>query len=692
MLRAWWSLGRKALRRPPRYVAARLLRELRIQAERPWSRLRPAMLSERRLLRLLGAPSIDAAWSALAARPFLVDAAGLGEWGRAYESAFPTGKGAVLEAAEAILRHEFDLLGSGPVQLGPRLPWHEDFKTGRRWPLRYWRSLDVYDLDRPSDVKVPWELSRCQHFPLLGQAYWLSGDERFAQEFVAEVESWIEDNPFAYGVNWACAMDVALRAISWIWGFHFFATSEACRGREFRTRFLRALWLHGEFLAGHLERGDVNGNHYLTDGVGLVFLGVVFGATGRAAGWLGRGQRIVVDEIQAQVTDDGVDFEQSTSYHRLVLEAFATAYLVLRKAGHRVPDAAWRRLERMCDFVAAYTKPDGLAPLIGDADDGRIQKLGLQPIGDHRYLLAVGAVLFERADLKQASGRFWEEAFWLLGPEAGSTYAALPRVDGAPVSRAFPSGGFYVMRAPGTHLIVDCGDLGLRGQGGHGHNDILSFELSLGGMNVVTDCGAYLYSASREWRDRFRSTAFHNAVEVDGQELNRFIAPGEMWRLHYDAVPGEVAWRSSDERDVFRGSHRGYARLAPPVAHVREIVLEKRTPRVIVRDTLEGSGTHRLVWRFHLDPAIRAAVHGSGVRLAGASAEAWLEVLDAPPDLAVRLAPGWVSPRYGVKVPTSVIVLEGAVRLPTACCLAFASTAADARRGGWPASPTVSPA
>ena len=670
-LHAWWSLGRKALRRPPRYVAARLLRELRIQAERPWSRVRPAMLGERRLLALLGAPSIDAAWSALAARPFLVGAAGRGEWGRAYESAFPTGKSAVLEAAEAVLRHEFDLLGSGPVTLGPRLPWSEDFKTGRRWPARYWRSLDVYDLDRPSDVKVPWELSRCQHFPLLGQAYWLSGDERFAREFVAEVESWIEDNPFAYGVNWACAMDVALRAISWIWAFHFFAGSEACRDREFRTRFLRALWLQAEFLAGHVEMGDVNGNHYLTDGVGLVFLGVFFGGTPRGARWLQHGRQIVVGEIHAQVTDDGVDFEQSTSYHRLVLEGFATAYLLLRKAGDQVPAAAWQRLERMCEFVAAYTKPDGLAPLIGDADDGRMQKLGLQPIGDHRYLLALGAVVFERGDFKQASGRFWEETFWLLGPEAIARYAAVPTPDAGAASRAFPVGGFYVMRAPGAHLIVDCGDLGLRGQGGHGHNDILSFELWLNGMNVVTDCGAYLYSASREWRDRFRSTAFHNTVEVDGQELNRFIAPGEMWRLHYDAAPGEVTWQSSDERDVFRGSHRGYARLPSPVAHVREIVLEKRAPRVIVRDSLEGRATHRLVWRFHLDPAIRAAAHGRALHLAGEAQAVSCEI-DAPPDLALRVEPGWVSPRYGVKVPTSVVVLEGTVALPVTCSVVFA--------------------
>src|SRR6185503_17185393 len=75
----------------------------------------------------------------------------------------------------------------------------------------------------------------------------------------------------------------------------------------------------------------------------------------------------------------------------------------------------WNRLERMCEFVQAYTKPDGRAPLIGDADDGRIQILGTQQVGDHRYLLSHAAVLFERGDFKMSADRCWEETFWLLG-------------------------------------------------------------------------------------------------------------------------------------------------------------------------------------------------------------------------------------------------------------------------------------
>jgi hypothetical protein len=174
--------------------------------------------------------------------------------------------------------------------------------------------IEYNELDRPSDVKVPWELSRCQRFTTLGRACWLTGDDRYAAEFVAEVSDWTTANPFAHGVNWACAMDVALRAVSWIWGFHFFADAVPCRDAAFRSGFLRTLFLHGEFVTTYLERADLNGNHYLCDGVGLVFLGCFFQGSRRAARWSALGRSILEQEMLAQTTADGVDFEQSTAY------------------------------------------------------------------------------------------------------------------------------------------------------------------------------------------------------------------------------------------------------------------------------------------------------------------------------------------------------------------------------------------
>jgi uncharacterized heparinase superfamily protein len=668
----WLGLARRALRRSPRFVLHRLGRELARQGRRPWSWIRPALLTERALLRVTGAPSLDVLWARQASSRFFLDAAEGEAWGRRFREAFPGASRDLVQAADTVCRHEFDLLGSGPTRLGERVPWHVDFKTGCRWPLRYAFDLDPNSLDRPSDVKVPWELSRCQHFATLGQAYALTGDERFAREFVRQVTDWLDANPWGYGVNWLGPMDVALRAIGWLWGFDLLARSVACETPGFRSRFLRGLFLHGEFLAANLEVDEVNGNHYLVDGVGLVALGLFFRDAPKGRRWLTRGKRIVFDEMQAQVHEDGVDIEQSLAYHRLVLEAFLTAGLLLRLPRRGTAAGILGQARTHAEFVLLYTKPDGQAPLIGDADDGRIQKLGEQPVTDHRYLRSTGAVLFERGDFKRGAGRFWEESYWLLGPAALDAFEKLPEPAALPGSHAFPEGGFYVLRNADAHLVVDCGEVGLRGLGGHGHNDVLSFELHLAGMNVVTDCGAYLYTASREWRNRFRSTAFHNTVEVDGEELNRSADPDDLFRLRYDAVPAGVRWAPDEAWDRLQAGHRGYERLPAPVSHVRTFLLHREAPVVLVRDRLDGRGTHRLVWRFHLDPGLQAEVEGAEIRLVGPARAVVLTLLNRPAGLALYVEPGWVSRRYGVKQTTRVVVADRTGLLPVEAVWAFA--------------------
>jgi hypothetical protein len=369
-------------------------------------------------------------------------------------------------------------------------------------------------------------------------------------------------------------------------------------------------------------------------------------------------------EIFNQTSEDGVDFEKSTAYHRLVLEAFLTCGVLLVRNGERLTPEWWSRLERMLEFVDAYVKPDGGLPLVGDADDGRIQKLGTQPVNDHRYLLSAGAVLFRRTDFKQSAGQFADESFWLLGPSGAATFDTIERAAPALRSRAFPHGGFYVLRSDRAHVFVDCGEVGMKGRGGHGHNDILGFELWLDGTNLVTDCGAYLYTASRDWRNRFRSTAFHNVVQVDGEELNRFISPDSLWQLHDDARPRDVVWECGSGVDYFRGSHTGYLRLTPPVTITREIALVKNGPDLIVRDTVGGEGTRELVWRFHLEASVGAEILGPGVRLSPPGREAWLQLIDGPHDLTLTLEPGWSSPSYGVRNEIQVVVMRVRAPLP----------------------------
>lgn len=664
----------RAVVKGPRHVLSRVADNVRTRSRRPWSRLFPRLLTESLFLKEVGASSIDEFWTRQQNAPFFLSIADRDRDVRAFDERFPDARAQVIAAADRVLAHEFDLLGSGPMRLGSPLPWLSDFKNGGGWPLDYCTEINYGEIYGPSDVKIPWELSRSQYVTRLGQAYWLTGDDRYAAEFVSEVHDWIDRNPYAFGVNWACAMDVALRAVSWLWGFHFMSDAPASRDRRFRTSFMRALYMHAEFILTYLERADVNGNHYLCDGVGLVFLGTFFRGARRAGRWLAVGREIVEQEIFRQTTADGVDFEQSTAYHRLVLECFLTSYELLARHGHVVPADCRARLERMCEFVQGYTKPDGRAPLIGDADDGRVQILGLpgeHGTNDHRYLLSTAAVLFNRSDFKTSAGRCWDETFWLLGPDACRRFDTLPA--GEPqASTAFPDGGVYVLRAPATdtHAIVDCAEVGMNGRGGHGHNDVLSFELFMAGCNLVTDCGSYLYTTSREWRNRFRSTAFHNGVQVDGEEVNRFVSPEALWQLQYDAVPFGADLVREKDVDIVRAGHRGYERLAAPVTHVREFAMDRACPRLVIRDRIDGSGSHTLTWRFHLDPEVTAEARGRDVRLV-CGAQEFLLRSDLPQEFVLSLESGWVSPRYGVKVPAVVVVWHGRAMLPVTTSHSF---------------------
>ena len=235
------------------------------------------------------------------------------------------------------------------------------------------------------------------------------------------------------------------------------------------------------------------------------------------------------------------------------------------------------RYEQATDFVDEHGRMPVLWSLWGDNDDGRVLPFGPgtpEAKNDHRYLIAITASAFGDAELGAlASGQGTNtaaEVFWTLGPEAAATLPAKPA---AQYSRAFADGGVYIMRAGNDHIFIDGGPVGMAGRGGHGHNDCLSLEAVLEGVPLIIDCGAYIYTADTEWRNSFRSTAFHNTPLINGKEQNRFVAPEYLWTLRNDATPDVRHWRSTEDADGFVGAHGGYRRLASPVTPVRAVGL-----------------------------------------------------------------------------------------------------------------------
>jgi uncharacterized heparinase superfamily protein len=641
----------RGLRKPPRVLLRRLLQECKIQAGRFLEAGRARRFTVRSLLRTTGASSLEELWLQLLQRPY--PACTSVPNSAAYDELCPEDRGRILLAAEAALDRRIDLLGTGPVKLGTPIDWHCDFKTYLSWPLDYSLCLDYANLDRPSDVKVPWELSRGQWLLPLGQAYLLTGAERYATAARDVLAEWIEANPFARGINWACTMEVALRILSWTWLFHAFGRSQAWAEPDFRGEFLRTLFLHGDFTERHLECGDVNGNHYTADAAGLVFAGTFFGPRPTAQRWQDLGWTILEQELPRQVFSDGVDFEASTAYHRLVLELFLFPALYRQAHGLEVHPAYRERVVQMARFTRAYSRPDGSTPLWGDADDARALPLGGQGVNDHRYLLGLVGAAWQVPDLKAAFSGSRSEVFWWLGADACADLPARAAItDNEVGSQAFSQGGFFVMRNDQDHVFIDCGPVGLAGRGGHGHNDCLAFEAVLAGCRLISDCGAFVYTASPDDRNRFRATAAHNTPRVNQAEINRFRERLDLWHLRNDAHPQLRQWRPGPTRDRFQGGHTGYQRLPQPVTPVRTIVLDHRRHALVVGDRFESQEPQHvdLEIPLHLAVGVTAVRQtGNTVVLESGSKRFHLAWEGAGP-WRLEIGTGRISPRYGVAV------------------------------------------
>jgi hypothetical protein len=485
-----------------------------------------------------------------------------------------------IAAADGIVdSHSWPLLGFGEKCFGQSIQWTRDPLSNYAWPLDYHRDIKLIRTDG-SDVRVLWELNRLGHFITLARAYSLTNDERYSAEFFAQLRSWAEQNPYGRGPNWTCAMEVALRAINLLAAFETFRHSPQFNA-EFLSFFLQLLQQHGNYIRRNLEFSYIaTSNHYLSDVVGLLWVGLLLPELRAARAWRDFGLKEMLREMDKQVLADGADFEASTGYHRFVTELLLYSFMLCRANNVQIEERYWSRLHQMLSYIRAYLRPDGFAPLIGDTDSGRVMPIGYRSANDHAYVLQIGATVFNDPTL-----------------ETPPT-----------VSQAFPQAGIYIMRDRDLYLCFNASHAGINGRGSHGHNDALSIEVSAGGRAFIVDPGTYVYSADPEKRHQFRSTAFHSTAQIDNKEQNK-IDRSTPFVIGNEAEPVVIEWEANQEFDHVVGAHAGYA----PVFHARAVTFKKDARFWFIQDVFGGDGEHVYDVRFHFGPEVEVRVCGASV-------------------------------------------------------------------------------
>lgn len=293
-----------------------------------------------------------------------------------------------------------------------------------------------------------------------------TGDRAYLDKTVQMIRGWIKQNPRGNGGDGWSAYTISLRLTNWM---AYYSAVQSYLDAAFRQELEASIYEQYRYLSGHLEK-EILGNHYFENMKALVLCALFFGDSQALPGFLGA----FLEECREEILPDGMHFELSPMYHKIVLEG------VMRVAvGLRHTDAANAELEQMIwDMIsAAFSMERGLSgtPLFNDSGDNVSKSLS--------------------ALMKCASCH----------------------LDIAPVYRvALPDSGYYFFSNSSWRLIVDAGSAGPDYMPGHSHCDAMSFELYRDGEPYIVNCGTYAYQCDQ--RRYFRSTEAHNTVQVEGVE------------------------------------------------------------------------------------------------------------------------------------------------------------------------------
>jgi len=557
-----------------------------------------------------------------------------------------------LAHADDLLQHKFTFFAFDNEPLGESIDWNRDYSSDKSIPLTYAHRLNYRRETSVGDVKYVWELNRHQHLVRLAQAYWITGDDKYAHEITTQITSWIEQCPYMHGVNWTSPMESALRLISWTWAFELIRSWPGL-DESFTSLLISSVYQHLRFIDRHYSRHSSANNHLIAEASGAYMTATYWSEIKNAPNFRRRAYQHLIRQCLIQNAPDGVNREQAFGYQFFVFDLLLLPALI-GKANHEpFPVAYWDRLEKMAYFIASISDCNCNTPNVGDADDGCAIKLSGRREHRTQSLLNTAAMVFNRRDFKSCTtSRLDEKTTWLFGPNAKHIYDQLNQTSPAPAPRAnrpFCWGGYYVLRKGSTPadealLLFDCGPLGWPATAAHAHADALSINLSIAGVMIMIDPGTFSYR-DNPWRAYFRSTAQHNTLtfgnDNQAQYLNRFL-----WGKKPKTTLTQFA--TLDNITNLEG------RVVWPDGswHRRAISWHGRQNYFELEDQWHGKAKPTI--NFSLAPTVQVNCHDNTAFITAKSAHLQLICTDHP----VTIEQMYVSPRFYQKTTTQRISIQ----------------------------------
>ncbi|HEX7320352.1 MAG TPA: alginate lyase family protein [bacterium] len=562
----------------------------------------------------------------------------------------------VIEEAQNILKGRLNIYHTREIHAGQTINWHHDVLTNITWPKVPWRSIRLKQ-DHLGSIRNIWELNRHKHFVVLGKAYIYTNDKRFFNGFKEHFESWIRQNPYGIGVNWYSSLEIAMRAISWLWVYTFFGQTPAFA--KIHDPFINNLYIHAQHIYHYRSEFLHPSNHNIGEAAALYMLCAVFPQFDPDRTWRKKARDMLEKEVIRQTYTDGGCKEQSFSYMLFDLDLLMQTLFVSERMGDAFSDHFVTRIEKMLDCLSLLAQPGNKIPMVGDSDNAR----GLPIINSCNFwqeedLFCLGGLFFDRRDLLSKTKIFTESAAWLTGARGYKKYHTLKKVATQNSSTYLLQSGYFILRDNRKHdiyVLYDVGELGIGKVAGHGHDDLTSVVISINNNEFIIDPGTYTYSAQDPRRSYLRSTSAHNTILIDNTPR---IKPLSSFDWDKTIKGHAIRYGFLDKIDFAEASYDYKAH----VTHRRKTVLQKHG-WIGIQDHIAGHGLHQVELNFHLSPEVIIVDH-TGNSILCRNRRNYLILYVSNYDYALSVVKDEVSYTYGISIPSKTIKLAAHRFLP----------------------------
>lgn len=477
-------------------------------------------------------------------------------------------------------------------------------------PVIFEQEID-WSIQPKGDPEFVWQFNRHRFFICLGQAYWLTGDEKYVKGFLRLINDWMDrvvlDETTQSG-PWRM-LETGLRGETWTKAIRYFKDSELIT-EEFLDRFADCLRAHARRLVTRGGDERLQSNWCVLENSGLFEIALALPQDEQTKEWI----EIALDRLDrsssVQVYADGSQWEQSPMYHNEVYHCLCCVVHLARINGIALPEGMEERVHRMARADMTWRKPDGHQFTHGDSDDT-----------DLRDVLSMGACLFQDPELKYAGfDRLDFESAWDFGPAAWEAYDELPAKEPAFTSAGLADSGNYYLRSDWSEranlLHFTCGGMST----GHCHGDKLHVSLVLNGEDVLTDGGRGTYM-DVPLRFALKENAAHNTTTVDDKPFTTFESS---WYTQHLSLAVNRSFYQGKTAEYIQGGHLGY--IDDGIFVNRRIIWIK--PDIyLINDEFYAQGTHTCRQHFHFSPKGSVKTEQNRLTFCGENTDAFFTFL-----------------------------------------------------------------